>query len=280
MQKLTDQLKAENPGIVIYGIGDAAHKRSPSGHNEDDTPGSKPEQEDPDSKPEHRAIDVMIGKAFTVAEAWDLVSALVTVPANRARLLYVIFMRKIWRAKNGWREENYTGSDPHTNHPHVSGTWQDDENTAPWVLHPSGSGGATPPPATAPTGAIHDMYMIQRVGNDSVYVSNSQSWRGIDWPTFLFYRDVLKLAFTMVPDDAALSARGGVPLSALVEQPATFSEAQMARVQTWITEAVGKAGVAEGSISADTLRKLMDEEALSAAEFANALATARDEDAA
>lgn len=134
MQRLTDQLKTRYPGVVIYGIGDDAHKKSASGHNEDDTPGSKPEQEDPDSKPEHRAIDVMIGRAFGAAAAAALVVVLTTVPANQRRLLYVIFDGWIYRARNGWIREPYGGSDKHRDHPHVSGTWQDDENTADWVL--------------------------------------------------------------------------------------------------------------------------------------------------
>lgn len=134
MQRLTDQLKVRYPGVVIYGIGDEAHKKSASGHNEDDTPGSKPEQEDPDNKPEHRAIDVMIGISFAARSAAALVVVLTTVPANQRRLLYVIFDGWIYRARNGWIREPYSGSDKHRDHPHVSGTWQDDENTSDWVL--------------------------------------------------------------------------------------------------------------------------------------------------
>lgn len=134
MVVLTDQLKKKHPGVVIYGIGDAAHKRSSSGHNEDDTPGSKAEDQDADSKPEHRALDVMIGPKFSTADAWNLVAALVTIPENRRRLLYVIFMRTIWSRKNGWEADDYTGSDPHTNHPHISGEADDDENRSPWIL--------------------------------------------------------------------------------------------------------------------------------------------------
>jgi hypothetical protein len=140
MQVLTRQTQAKYPGVVVYGIGDAAHKRSPSGHNEDDTPGSLAEDQDADSKPEHRAIDVMIGKAFTYAQAMAYVIALVTIPTNRRRLLYVIFDRHIWRAKGGWQKETYTGDDPHTNHVHASGEADDDENTDPWVLDTQQSG--------------------------------------------------------------------------------------------------------------------------------------------
>lgn len=136
MQVLTNQLLARYPGMTIYGIGDEAHQGSASGHNEDDTPGSRPEDQDADNKPEHRALDLMIGRRFTVDDAWHIVAMMVQIPANRSRLLYVIFMRTIWSRSRGWEAATYTGSDPHTNHPHLSGEADDDENTTPWILDP------------------------------------------------------------------------------------------------------------------------------------------------
>lgn len=262
MQRLTDQLKAEHPGMTIYGIGDAAHKRSPSGHNEDDTPGSKPEQEDPDNKPEHRAIDAMIGKAFTLADAWNTVAALVQLEVNRARLLYVIFYRKIWRRKNGWVEEKYTGSDPHTSHPHVSGNWPDDENTADWTLSTS---------VSAPTPAGGDMapgFMIQINGDPTVYVSDLMEYRGLSrWETFLFYRDTLKLPYSVVPDLATLRERAGRYWTEdEVAPPALLTEDQMARIEAAAKAGAASAGgvaLADASIPADVLRIVMDEEAIS-----------------
>lgn len=171
MQVLTDQLRAQFPGIVVYGIGDRAHQSSASGHNEDDTPGSRPEQEDPDNKPEHRAIDAMLGASFTFLRAWVVVTALVTVPANRARLLYVIFDGWIWRAKAGWVREVYGGTNPHRDHPHISGTWPDDENTAAWVLDPA------PPPVDE---GDEDMArMVFAVGRGWAAV-DAGTWRDVD----------------------------------------------------------------------------------------------------
>lgn len=135
LQVLTDQVKIEYRYVVIYGPGDEAHKLSPSDHNEDDTPGSRPEQEDSDNIPEHRAIDIMLSDAFTDAEAEKLVQKLVTRPANRARLKYVIYKRRIWRRNGGWGQETYTGSDPHTNHVHVSGLASEDNNNSPYDLN-------------------------------------------------------------------------------------------------------------------------------------------------
>ncbi len=134
MQRLTEQLQAKHSGVVIYGIGDEAHKRSPSDHNEDDTPGSKAEQQDADGNPEHRAIDVMHGRAFIAANAWALVVALVTLAVNQRRLKYVIYDGWIWRRNGGWVKEVYTESDKHRTHVHVSGLAADDENGADWVL--------------------------------------------------------------------------------------------------------------------------------------------------
>lgn len=146
---LTGQAKEESPGTIVYGIGDAAHKLSASGHNEDDTPGSRPEQEDPDTKPEHRAIDIMLGRTFTYAVAWLFVAAMVSLKVNQDRLLYVIFDGWIWRRNGGWRKEVYTGSDKHRDHVHLSGNWPDDDNRSRWVTRIPTAPAIPAKPATA-----------------------------------------------------------------------------------------------------------------------------------
>ncbi|MEU5938633.1 hypothetical protein ABZ807_05495 [Micromonospora sp. NPDC047548] len=132
MQALTDDVKREYPGVVVYGIGDDAHKLRPSGHNEDDTPGSRPELEDSDNRPEHRAIDIMIGPKFTKADADALVARLLADPKARARLYYIIWNGYQWSRSSGWKKTKYNGSDQHTDHVHASGWATDDENTAGW----------------------------------------------------------------------------------------------------------------------------------------------------
>lgn len=132
MQALTDDIKAGHPGVVIGGKGDPAHAARTSDHNEDDTPGSKPEQTDADSVPEHRAIDVMLGPAFSKADADELVNSLLADPAALARLKYIIWNGYIWSRSNGWKRTKYTGKDQHTGHVHISGLAADDENTAGW----------------------------------------------------------------------------------------------------------------------------------------------------
>jgi hypothetical protein len=133
MQVLTNQIKERWPGVVVYGIGDDDHQDSPSGHNEDDTPGSRPDQEDADNVPEHRAIDVMLGSRFSRDDAYRLVGWLVSHPENRIRLTYVIFDGSIWSAKTGFQKRAF-GGDPHRTHPHINGKASDDENGSPWIL--------------------------------------------------------------------------------------------------------------------------------------------------
>lgn len=132
MQALTDDIEHDHPGIVIYGIGDAAHKLHPSGHNEDDTPGSLPEMQDADTKPEHRAIDAMLGSAFTKAEAYALIAYILARPDLLKRLIYIIFDGWIWSKSHGWVKRAFDG-DPHGDHIHFSGDAADDDNTDPWL---------------------------------------------------------------------------------------------------------------------------------------------------
>ena len=131
MQVLTDAVKRRWPGVVVYGIGDAAHKTRASDHNEDDTPGSKAAQSDADSNPEHRAIDVMVGPNFTKADGDALVAALLG-PESKARLEGIIWHGSQYWRSNGFRREART-SDPHNDHVHISGDAPDDENGAAWT---------------------------------------------------------------------------------------------------------------------------------------------------
>lgn len=131
MQALTAAIQARWPGVVIYGIGDAAHKLRASDHNEDDLDGSKAAQSDSDTKPEHRAIDAMIGPAFTKADADALVAAMLRDPEAKKRLYGIIWHGSQWWRSNGWRKQART-TDQHNDHVHFSGLAADDENDAGW----------------------------------------------------------------------------------------------------------------------------------------------------
>lgn len=134
IQTLEDQGRRTYPGIVIYDVGDEAHAEGTSGHNHDDKPGVKAEDQDSDSKPEVRALDFMRGAKFSAAQAAQLFEDLTRRPENQARLLYVIYNRRIRSRSDGWKDRAYTGSNPHTDHVHVSGRAEDDENTKPWSI--------------------------------------------------------------------------------------------------------------------------------------------------
>jgi hypothetical protein len=132
MQSLTDDSEERHPGIVIYGKGDKAHEATSSNHNEDDTPGVRTPQTDSDSIREHRAIDLMIGPAFTKAQADQYVEDLLSDPKARQRLVEIIWNRHIWTKARDWVQRDYSGKDPHTNHVHVGGDADDDANASSW----------------------------------------------------------------------------------------------------------------------------------------------------
>ena len=148
MQVLTDDIKADKPGVVIYGIGDEAHKLRISDHNEDDTPGSRAEQSDSDNVPEHRAIDAMLGPAFSKTDADQLVARMLADHAALLRLHYIIWHGFIYMISGTTYSKQDHSSDPHNDHVHFSGLASDDENTAHW---PSVKSSATPTPPTPPS---------------------------------------------------------------------------------------------------------------------------------
>lgn len=119
------------PGMTIYGVGDEDHQDQVSDHNPDDTPGVRPGQTDADTEQEWRALDFMLGPAFTATQAARLVTALTTVASSRSRLFYVIYRDRIYRRSNGFAPQDHTGTF-HGDHVHVSGLAADDENGADW----------------------------------------------------------------------------------------------------------------------------------------------------
>jgi len=160
MQRLTEDVQREfGPGVTVWGKGDPAHQESPSDHNEDDTPGSKPAQTDADNIPEHRGIDIPFLGSFNLAKARVLRQRLTDRPANQARLRYVILEQTIWRKNGGWKREDYNGE--FHNHLHVSGDANDDDNGAGWDIGPD------KPTVPLGTGKEEDMYLIEANSNDS-----------------------------------------------------------------------------------------------------------------
>ena len=133
MQALTNDVRAEYPGVTIWGKGDLAHAERVSDHNEDDTAGVRAAQSDADVVPEHRAIDIKIDNFFTRANAYEVINEVLASSRLRARLWYINFENYQWSRSNGWvRVDN--SDDPHPTHVHFSGLASADEDSSPWLM--------------------------------------------------------------------------------------------------------------------------------------------------
>lgn len=112
-------------------IGDTAHQAETSGHNPDDTSGSRPEWDgDSDSTPEVRAwdMDSDLGSGVTAQELVDHLRAL---PGVASVIRYMIYNRRMYHERDGFAPTSYTGASPHTEHVHFSGAFSQsaDDNT-------------------------------------------------------------------------------------------------------------------------------------------------------
>lgn len=112
-------------------VGNLAHQAYPSGHNPDES--GNAERQDADRIDEVRGLD--LDADVDPAAGDELLAELDRIrqtPALRGRLIYMIYRRKIASASNGWVWVDYDGDSPHTEHGHVSGHPDHDDNTAPW----------------------------------------------------------------------------------------------------------------------------------------------------
>ncbi len=139
LQNLREQVNATFPHRDKTSdgtIGDAAHQAETSGHNPDDTAGSKAEWNgDPDSTPEVRAwdMDSDLGGGVSAQEFVDHMRAL---PGLSSVIRYMIYNRKMYHVSNGFNPTAYTGPSPHTEHVHFSGAWtQAADNNAGFDYH-------------------------------------------------------------------------------------------------------------------------------------------------
>lgn len=80
-------------------IGNTSHAARKSDHN-------------PNSRDSVNAIDI----TYPGVNATAIINAVKKHPSAN----YVIFNRKIYSRKNGWKAEKYTGASPHTEHLHIS----------------------------------------------------------------------------------------------------------------------------------------------------------------
>jgi hypothetical protein len=114
-------------------IGDYAHSLGVSGHNPDDTSGTRAEREDADSIPEVRAADVDKDLRKPGVTMTMVAETIRTTPNLRKRLIYIIWNRRIASASSGWAWRDYSGDNPHTEHLHASGHPDHDTNGSPWT---------------------------------------------------------------------------------------------------------------------------------------------------
>lgn len=242
------------PGATVWTKGDKAHEASTSDHNPDDTAGSKSEQTDADSIPEVRAADIPLLGGVTMAKLDELRVRLTTRPANQVRLRYVILRQTIWRKRNGWKSEVYTGD--YHDHLHASLDVADDANKNEWDIGPDGPVGGDPV----------SNFMIQVNGQPTIFLSDGFKYRGIaSWDAFLTFRDVFRWPYIVVPSVQELVVRAGITQEAASQVTAILSDAQVAKL-----EAAAKAGALDGAggLDLDVLRTILDDESISEAEIA------------
>lgn len=103
IQRLKDEIESEHRGTTFWTIGDEAHQSTWSDHN-----------------PSECCNVVCAGdiKGNGGLNLPNFVNHLITNPHPNLR--YVIYNRKIYQRKNGWRTENYSGRNAHADHVHVS----------------------------------------------------------------------------------------------------------------------------------------------------------------
>lgn len=110
---LIAEMDEEYPGIVIGTIGDVKHQEEVSDHN-------------PNAYGRVNAADCMYGRSFTPTDGQIVISRIL----HDKRVKYIISNRRIWHPYTGWAL--YKGSDPHTNHFHLSVVDSAYLDTRPW----------------------------------------------------------------------------------------------------------------------------------------------------
>lgn len=128
LAKLRDEFNNIAPGRDKASdgwIGDAAHAASKSDHN-------------PDTDGAVHAIDVDRDLRTPGLSMEKVVQFLLARcrSGQEARLRYIIFDRRIWSASSGWRQNAYTGANPHDHHAHFSGSYETakERSVASWRL--------------------------------------------------------------------------------------------------------------------------------------------------
>ncbi len=169
-------------------IGDAAHRDSVSDHNPDET-GNTGGVEDADSIDEVHARDV--DRSGPWPPGWSMERIVQIILARcrsgaERRLRYIIYNRRIWRASNDWRQEEYSGSNPHTEHAHFS------------VVYGSGSGSSNPENITSPWGilAAYEQEQDMNAAEMTAWANSADGRKALETASLLGIHEALTRAST------------------------------------------------------------------------------------
>jgi hypothetical protein len=156
---LGDEIEAKYPGTTVWDIGDEDHQDSWSDHNPNECCDVV------------CAIDVLADGGVDLGK---FVAHLITNPHPNLR--YVIYNRKIYQRKNGFRAEDYNGKNAHKTHVHVSvgngpdgRSTEDYDSTAGWGIANLGQPGKPSKP-TNPTESLGDKMPTLRRGAKGQFV--------------------------------------------------------------------------------------------------------------
>jgi hypothetical protein len=158
-------------------IGDAAHS-SASDHTPDEISDAL-RGKDPDSVNEVHALDVDADLRVPGLSMERVVQHLLERCRAGAenRLRYIIFNRRIWSESNDWRQQAYTGPNPHDEHAHFSSSYIAAREASMASYHLEEA-----LPVTAPTA---DQNAAAAAGRDVDPSAGTQSWGGAAWTTLI-----------------------------------------------------------------------------------------------
>ncbi len=204
-------------------IGNAAHEAETSGHNPDDTPGSRPAWDgDPDKDPEVRAWDMDSDLGEPGTDAQDVVDHILKLPNLASVIRYIIYNHYWWHERDGWTKQPYTGASKHEEHIHFEGAWsQAADNNTSFNYRLDELGDAMPL-----TGADAGTVLNADIVNSPPGSKNADGSPNTKWSTasYLYWtkQDTLQIAAAVKALQGSIAA-----LEAKVAAPAVITQEQL-----------------------------------------------------
>jgi hypothetical protein len=183
-------------------IGDEAHASRASDHN-------------PNSRGSVNAWDVDVDGV----DIWLILATFERHPSAH----YWIYNRRIADRDNDWRPVQYTGSNPHTAHAHLSirQSVVAERNTQPWGIYPSGDDDMSAEDVNAIKAHIDSQ--IGRLGQFLTYGENSFFNPGVEGRAWV--ADAVTLPYVMRQNAEVLAAIARIPVESLAAALASSPEA-------------------------------------------------------